>query len=84
MNDQLIAAILKLASAQEAQALAQANIATQIGRIADQMTPDPEDMPPYPGSGVTYLAKAIDGAVPDTFAALERIAEAIEGRSSAD
>ena len=70
MNTELIAAILKLAAAQEA-------IATQLGRIADQITPS-EDQTKYPGTAVDFIAAAISGAVPDTDDALNRIADAIE------
>lgn len=50
MNTELIAAILKLASAQEA-------IATQLGRIADQL--QPRDGPGGTDTGISVLTDAV-------------------------
>lgn len=50
MNTELIAAILKLASAQEA-------IATQLGRIADQITPRAGHE--GPDTGVSVIADVV-------------------------
>lgn len=70
MNTELIRAIQNVADAQNA-------IATQLGRIGDQITPS-EDQTKYPGTGVDFLASAIADAVPNTADALDRIADAFE------
>lgn len=75
-NNHIANAISELAAAQIAAAEAQQQIAAQLGRIADQITPSANEME-YPGNFANYMAYSLTSRGPDYTEALEQIADAL-------
>ncbi len=80
MNTENIAnAIVELAAAHRASAEAQREIAAQLGRIADQITPSANEIE-YPGNFANFMAYSLTSRGPDYNEALEQIADALQKR----